>query len=79
MHGLLAGPSTVPEGSRQGTPSPDAEPPSAEAGNEEAEMTEEERIAQLGKPKLGDLVSINVHIRESIEFKVHAHMKCSQS
>ena len=33
-------------------------------------MTDEERIAQLGKPKLGDLVTISVHIRESIEFKV---------
>jgi len=50
---------------------PAAAPAAAEAGkDDEEEMTEEERIAQLGKPKLGDLVNINVHIRESIEFKV---------
>jgi len=43
---------------------------------DEEEMTEEERIAQLGKPKLGDLVAINVHIRESIEFKVLTPTLC---
>jgi len=37
-------------------------------------MTEEERIAQLGKPRLGDIVAINVHIRESIEFKVRLRL-----
>jgi len=52
---------------RAGTP--DAEQ-AAEAAKDEDEMTEEERIAQLGKPRLGDIVAINVHIRESIEFKV---------
>jgi len=50
-----------------------AKQPIKEPAQEEAEMTEEERIAQLGKPKLGELVAINVHIRESIEFKVHTH------
>jgi len=42
----------------------------AAKAKDEDDMTEEERIAQLGKPKLGEPVSINVHIRESIEFKV---------
>jgi len=44
----------------------------AEPAKNEEDMTEEERIAQLGKPRLGDLTIINVHIRESIEFKVHS-------
>ena len=43
----------------------------AEPVKDEEDMTDEERIAQLGKPKLGDILAINVHIRESIEFKVH--------
>jgi len=62
--------------SRQGTPSPadtDAAAAAAEAAaKEEEDLTEEERIALLGKPRLGDLVAINVHIRESTEFKVRA-------
>ena len=50
-------------------------PEGAAAAKDEDDMTEEERIAALGKPRLGDLVTINVHIRESIEFKVHAHRR----
>ena len=57
--------------SRQESPAPEAATASGETAKEEEDMTEEERIAQLGKPKLGDLVTINVHIRESIEFKVY--------
>ena len=34
------------------------------------EMTEEERIAELGRPRLGDPIRIACHIRESMEFKV---------
>lgn len=34
------------------------------------EMTEEERIAQLGKPRLGESRKVAVHIQESMEFKV---------
>ena len=63
-----------PGGSRQGTPSPeDTAEAAAEAeaiAKEEDDLTEEERIALLGKPRLGDLVAINVLIRESTEFKV---------
>ncbi|KAI0219041.1 Sodium/calcium exchanger 1 [Lamellibrachia satsuma] len=33
------------------------------------ELTGEERIAELGKPKLGDITKVVVHIRESMEFK----------
>jgi len=32
-------------------------------------LTEEEKIAQLGKPKLGEVTKITCHIRESLEFK----------
>ena len=34
------------------------------------EQMEEDKIAQLGKPRLGELGQINCHIRESMEFKV---------
>lgn len=57
-------------GSREGTPSPDDAAAAEAAAKEEDDLTEEERIALLGKPRLGDLVAINVHIRESTEFKV---------
>jgi len=66
------------EDSRQESPSGDAGSASAEVDKDEADMTDEERIAALGKPRLGDIVAINVHIRESIEFKVHMHMRCQQ-
>lgn len=33
-------------------------------------MTEEEKIAQQGKPKLGDIKRITIRIKESMEFKV---------
>ena len=36
-----------------------------------SELTGKERIAELGKPKLGDITKVVVHIRESLEFKVH--------
>ena len=35
-----------------------------------SEMTEEERIAELGKPRLGEITRVQCHIRESMEFKV---------
>ena len=57
--------------SRQGSPTPDEPAATAEPVKDEADMTDDERIAALGKPKLGDIVAIHVHIRESIEFKVH--------
>ena len=41
---------------------------------DEDDMTEEERIAALGRPRLGELVTVSVHIRESIEFKVYTHV-----
>ena len=31
---------------------------------------EEEKIAELGKPRLGEITKISCHIRESMEFKV---------
>ena len=34
------------------------------------DMTEEERIAELGRPRMGDINKITCHIRESMEFKV---------
>ena len=34
------------------------------------DMTEEERIAELGRPRLGETIKIACHIRESMEFKV---------
>ena len=33
-------------------------------------LTEEEKIALLGRPKLGDITKISIRIRESKEFKV---------
>ena len=36
----------------------------------EGDVTEEERIADLGRPRLGDPVKVACHIRESMEFKV---------
>jgi len=35
-----------------------------------SEMTEEERIAELGKPRLGEITRVQCHIMESMEFKV---------
>lgn len=35
-----------------------------------ANMTEEERIAELGKPRLGEIDKISIQIKESMEFKV---------
>ena len=37
------------------------------------EMTDDERIAQLGKPHLGDANKATCHILESMEFKVLRH------
>ena len=34
------------------------------------DMGEEERIAEMGKPKLGDIDKVRVTIKESTEFKV---------
>lgn len=34
------------------------------------DMTEDERIAELGRPRLGDIAKATCHIRESMEFKV---------
>ena len=34
------------------------------------DMNEEERIAELGKPRLGEISKVSIHIRESMEFKV---------
>lgn len=31
---------------------------------------EEEKLAELGKPRLGEITKISCHIRESMEFKV---------
>ena len=33
-------------------------------------LTEEEKIALLGRPRLGDITKIQIRIRESKEFKV---------
>ena len=33
-------------------------------------MTEEERVAELGRPRLGQEIRVACHIRESLEFKV---------
>jgi hypothetical protein len=33
-------------------------------------LTEEEKIALLGRPRLGDVTKIQIRIRESKEFKV---------
>ena len=35
------------------------------------DLTEEEKIALLGRPRLGDNTKIQIRIRESKEFKVH--------
>jgi solute carrier family 8 (sodium/calcium exchanger) len=37
--------------------------------DEQPKTEEDDKIAQLGKPRLGDLVQISCHIRESMEFK----------
>lgn len=34
------------------------------------DMTEEDRVAQSGKPRLGDVTSIQIIIKESADFKV---------
>lgn len=36
------------------------------------ELTEEEKIALLGRPRLGDVTKIQIRIRESKEFKVES-------
>ena len=41
-----------------------------EGEKKEGDNAETDKIAELGKPRLGDLVQINCHIRESMEFKV---------
>jgi hypothetical protein len=33
-------------------------------------LTEEEKVAMLGRPRLGDITKIQIRIRESKEFKV---------
>jgi len=35
------------------------------------EFSDEERIAEMGKPRLGDITKVVVRVRESMEFKVH--------
>lgn len=37
------------------------------------ERTEEEKLAILGKPRLGDVVRAQIRIKESKEFKVSRH------
>ena len=37
------------------------------------DLTEEEKIALLGRPRLGDVTKIQIRIRESKEFKVNIH------
>ena len=54
--------------------SPTADAVAEEPVKDEDDMTEEERIAALGRPRLGELVTVSVHIRESIEFKVNTHV-----
>ena len=39
------------------------------------DLTEEEKIALLGRPRLGDVTKIQIRIRESKEFKVNIHYK----
>ena len=34
------------------------------------DFSEEDRIADLGRPRLGDPIKVACHIRESMEFKV---------
>ena len=36
-------------------------------------LTEEEKIALLGRPRLGDITKIQIGIRESKEFKVYVN------
>lgn len=36
---------------------------------DEDKLTEDEKIAQLGKPRLGEVTKVTCHIRESLEFK----------
>ena len=38
-------------------------------------LTEEEKVALLGRPRLGDITKIQIRIRESKEFKVRVHTK----
>lgn len=41
--------------------------------------TEQERIALLGRPRLGDVIRAQIRIKESKEFKVNTrliHLKC---
>ena len=38
-------------------------------------LTEEEKIALLGRPRLGDITKISIRIRESKEFKVIPRVK----
>lgn len=38
-------------------------------------LTEEEKVALLGRPKLGDFIKIQIRIRESKEFKVSISKK----
>ena len=35
--------------------------------------TEEEHLLEMGKPRLGDVTKIKIHIKESQEFKVKCH------
>ena len=37
-------------------------------------MTEEEKIALLGRPRLGDVTKIQIRIKESKEFKVNKNI-----
>lgn len=35
------------------------------------ELTEDEKMALLGRPKLGDITRAQIRVKESKEFKVH--------
>jgi len=39
------------------------------------DLTEEEKVALLGRPRLGDITKIQIRIRESKEFKVNQEFR----
>lgn len=52
--------------------------PVHETGKEEEEEPADEMLADLGKPRLGEITRITCHIRESMEFKVSRRGYTSQ-
>ena len=38
------------------------------------QLTEVEKIALLGRPRLGDITKVQIRIKESKEFKVRSHL-----